>query len=137
MFPALHHLDPPGPEGRNDLGKRRLVLGGGVALQFGLNGVLGIRVREQQHADEQEDCAPLDSRSMEFAHAGEALHCIPSVGSMNDPFYGASPGLCVPACERAAMTQWRWWSGADLRSNAITVLPEDLPALVDRAAELV
>jgi ADP-ribose pyrophosphatase YjhB (NUDIX family) len=39
--------------------------------------------------------------------------------------------------ERAAMTQWRWWSAEELATERVTYFPDNLVELVSLAAELV
>lgn len=80
---------------------------------------------------------PFHRREVNFLNHGEPLHQIEHyfAARITDPSGLRREGWTE--LERAAMTQWRWWSGPDLRANAMTFFPEDLPELVERAAELV
>lgn len=79
---------------------------------------------------------PFHLRECEFLNHGEPLHQV-------EHYFAARTGdteLDVQGwtdLEQRAMTTWRWWTLAELADEGVTFFPEELPALVSSAAELV
>lgn len=121
----------------NDTVRFWFTAGGGVEENESLDQAAERELAEETGLTGVLLAGPFHRREVDFLNHGEPLHQI-------EHFFAARitdlSGLCREGwteMERTAMTQWRWWSGADLRANVITFFPEDLPDLVERAAALV
>lgn len=80
---------------------------------------------------------PFHRREVDFLNHGEPLHQVEHFFAARITDLSSLNRDGWTELEIAAMTQSRWWSIADLKDSGVTFFPEDLPALVESAAELV
>lgn len=112
-------------------------VGGGVDVGESLLHAAERELAEETAMTEIAIVGPFHRRAFDFLDHGEPLHQI-------EHFFAARvPAPSKLNCdgwtdlERTAVTRSRWWSAEDLRVADVTYFPEDLPDLIERAAELV